>query len=76
MYSHVYLVAYPKDGQFAGMRVPLDLSHGWYPGWEHQEYWRKTEWPLGTSMSSSLLWGAAAAAGGLLLYKVFARRAN
>ncbi len=28
-YSHVYLVAY-----YGGKRVPMDFSHGQYPGWE------------------------------------------
>lgn len=47
VYSHVYLVAYPKDGPYAGMRVPLDLSHGPSVGWECPNPWGKfMEWPL------------------------------
>ena len=47
VYSHVYLIAYPKDGPYAGMRVPLDLSHGPSVGWECPNLWGKfTEWPL------------------------------
>lgn len=47
VYSHVYLVAYPKDGPYAGMRVPLDLSHGPQVGWECPNPWGKfQEWPL------------------------------
>lgn len=41
-YSHVYCVAY-CDGQ----RIPLDSSHGEYPGWEvdqSRRVYRKTEW--------------------------------
>jgi hypothetical protein len=67
MFSHVYLAAYPKIGQFAGMRVSMDLSHGFYPGWEHGEIYRIEEWPVRTWMSPAL-W-MAAGAGALLLYR-------
>lgn len=40
-FTHVYLVAYPN-----GHRVPLDLSHGPYPGWECPNLGRKREWPV------------------------------
>lgn len=39
LYSHIYLVAYPN-----GVRVPMDLSHGPYPGWECPNLGRKREW--------------------------------
>jgi len=75
VYSHVYLAAYPKSGQYAGMRVAMDLSHGWYPGWEHGEAFRFREWPVRTWMSSPLAW-AAAGAGAYLLYRALSGRAN
>jgi hypothetical protein len=41
-FSHVYVVAYP-DGQ----RLPLDASHGQYPGWETENtYGKYAEWPV------------------------------
>src|SRR5579872_2361069 len=41
-YSHVYLACYPN-----GQRVPLDVSHGPYPGWEAPNpYGKKREWPI------------------------------
>jgi hypothetical protein len=40
-YTHVYLVAYP-----AGVRTPLDLSHGQHIGWEVPNAYRKQEWPV------------------------------
>lgn len=42
-YSHVYVVAYTNDGE----RIPMDVSHGPRPGWEHGVYTRKQEWPVG-----------------------------
>lgn len=41
-FSHVYVVAYPN-----GTRVPLDTSHGAYPGWETNQARRIQEWPVG-----------------------------
>lgn len=40
-YSHVYLAAY-----LDGKRIPLDFSHGKYPGWECQNLGRIREWPI------------------------------
>lgn len=41
-YSHVYLACYPN-----GQRVPLDISHGAYPGWEAPNmFGKKKEWPV------------------------------
>ena len=68
MFSHVYLVAYPKVGPYAGMRVPMDLSHGHHLGWEHGEIFRIAEWPLGTSLSSLIGYGALGVCA-YLLYK-------
>ena len=74
VFSHVYLVAYPKDGPYAGQRVPLDLSHGPYVGWEAPNPWGKfCEWPL--AGSGLFEWGLMAA-GGYLLYRVLKGRAN
>ena len=67
MYSHVYLVAYPKDGWFAGQRVVLDLSHGHFLGWEHQGAFRLRGWPI-RSWSPAFLFGALAGAGAYLIY--------
>lgn len=62
MYSHVYLVAYPASG----VRIPMDLSHGPYPGWEVPNQLGKfCEWPIGASVWPWVL----AAVGGYLLYK-------
>jgi len=66
-YSHVYLAAYPN-----GVRVPLDVSHGEYPGWEAPNYYgKRTEWPVRSSMpalmAAVVLYAAARyATGGLL----------
>jgi hypothetical protein len=71
-YSHVYLVAYPKSGG----RVPLDLSHGPYAGWETEnKFGKRMEWPVmpGTPAASLLL----LAAGGFILYDILrGRRVN
>jgi hypothetical protein len=67
-YSHVYLVAYPKSGPYAGQRVPLDLSHGPYPGWEvPNRFGKRAEWGVDHT-SDILLWGLALG-GAYLLYK-------
>jgi hypothetical protein len=45
-YSHVYVAARPA----AGIRVPIDASHGDYAGWEcPNRYGRRAEWPLRSS---------------------------
>ena len=61
--SHVYVVAYCKRRG----RMPLDVSHGLYPGWEVDAR-ERTEWGIGVSP----LWIVAAAA--LVAYLVFGRR--
>lgn len=74
-YTHVYLVAYPKDGPYAGMRVPMDLSHGPYPGWEVPNRFGKfCEWDINrgpSALSLGLFMGGA-----YLLYKALKGRAN
>jgi hypothetical protein len=72
MFSHVYLAAYPKRGQYAGLRVPLDLSHGYFPGWEHSEVFRIEEWPIRTWMSSPVAW-VAGGVGAYLLYRALSK---
>jgi hypothetical protein len=39
-FSHVYLASY-----WNGVRMPLDISHGDYPGWEAPNLGRVKEWP-------------------------------
>ena len=39
-FSHVYVVAYPMTVRGMRMRLPLDASHGEYPGWEKQSMGR------------------------------------
>ncbi len=75
LYTHVYLVAYPKDGPYAGMRVPLDLSHGPQLGWEvPNRYGKYCEWPVNRGMG--LLGLGALAGGAYLLYRALKGRAN
>jgi hypothetical protein len=63
MYSHVYLAAYPN-----GQRVPIDLSHGHYPGWETvNRFGKRKEWPIGSGFN--FLGLGLLAAGGYLLYR-------
>ena len=49
-FSHVYLASY-----WNGVRVPLDLSHGEYPGWECPNLGRMKEWPIFQSPCDQLL---------------------
>jgi hypothetical protein len=76
IFSHVYLVAYPQSGMYAGYRVPMDLSHGQSVGWEHPGAFRLKEWPLAAGLS--ILQGAGIAAGLLGAYLLYgaARRSN
>lgn len=41
-FTHVYVAAYPAEGQ----RVAMDTSHGGYAGWEHEGAFRIKEWPV------------------------------
>lgn len=67
-FTHVYLVAYPKDGPYAGQRVPMDLSHGPHPGWEVPNPFGKfREWPLSGGLGI-VGWGFLAV-GGYLIYR-------
>jgi hypothetical protein len=67
IFSHVYLVAYPNVGPFAGMRIPMDLSHGPELGWEVANRFGKfCEWPLD---GGGLMPWFLAAAGAYLLYR-------
>ncbi len=40
-FSHIYIAAYP-----GGRRIPLDFSHGPFPGWEGPNTGRIKEWAL------------------------------
>jgi len=65
IYSHVYLVAYPN-----GRRVPLDLSHGPYAGWETaNRFGKRREWPI-VPKSMGICKCILFAVGGVLLYKM------
>lgn len=67
IFSHVYLVAY-----WNGMRIPMDLSHGPYPGWECPNLDRLREWPVSTeTVRPSIFWPLllATAAGGYLAWR-------
>lgn len=45
-FSHVYVVAYPMTRSGMRMRMPIDASHGEYPGWETEGLGRYREWPV------------------------------
>ena len=46
-FSHVYLVAFPRNDQGVRGRIALDASHGEYPGWEVPNmYGRIKQWPV------------------------------
>ena len=64
IYSHVYLVAYPQSGPHAGERVPLDLSHGHYAGWETESrFGKRREWQVVPSGPPIWPWVAVLLAG-------------
>jgi transglutaminase-like putative cysteine protease len=54
IYSHVYVVVYREDGT----RLPMDLSHGPYPGWEVQQVTRREEWSMNGGVNTVLVAGA------------------
>lgn len=74
VYSHVYLVAYPQDGPYAGQRVPVDLSHGPYPGWEVPNTGKFREWRINAGFG--LLGLGLIAGGAYLLYRGRRGRSN
>ena len=49
-FSHVYLASY-----WNGVRFPLDISHGDYPGWEAPNLGRVKEWKVQPNWEESLL---------------------
>ncbi len=62
MFTHVYVVAYPKGGDGQRVRVALDASHGKEFGWEalQMKPWaRWREWPVEEGMSSCYQVGGA-----------------
>jgi hypothetical protein len=46
-FSHVYLACYAE-----GRRIPVDFSHGPYPGWECPNTGRLKEWPVNRSAAA------------------------
>lgn len=78
IYSHVYLVAYPQSGVYAGRRVPLDLSHGQQLGWETaNRFGKRKEWPVSASPAlGPCVLAAGVLAGGIILYKMMRGRLN
>jgi hypothetical protein len=71
-YSHVYVRAYPGNGE----AIALDASHGAYPGWEVPNMFGKLrEWPMqetGTGGIGKLLMLVGGLAGAYYLCKEFA----
>lgn len=51
-FSHVYLASY-----WNGVRMPLDISHGEFPGWEAPNLGRIKEWPCDLTMGERLFDG-------------------
>jgi hypothetical protein len=49
-FSHVYMASY-----WNGVRMPLDLSHGEYPGWECPHLGRIQEWPMQRGQAEEIL---------------------
>lgn len=49
-WSHVYLAAYPDRGPYQGQRIPLDISHGPYIGWETGQVFKRAEWPVAAKL--------------------------
>jgi hypothetical protein len=72
-FSHIYLAAY-IDGE----RIPLDFSHGPYPGWECPNAGLLKEWaviePPATQLCSSLA-PVLAVTAAYFLYRLYQRRA-
>jgi hypothetical protein len=68
-FTHVYIAAYPD-----GKRIPLDFSHGDYPGWECPNTGRLREWPIRAGTGSPL--NAFLLAGGLIVAYVMLRRSR
>ncbi len=61
-YSHVYVAAYPHDDAGRRVRIPIDCSHGEYPGWEvPNRFGKRAEWPVeGGGLLGVIALGAAA----------------
>ena len=71
-FSHVYLACY-VDGQ----RIPVDFSHGPYPGWECPNTGRLKEWPVIESPAAQICSSLApvlAVTAAYFLYQLVARR--
>lgn len=73
-YSHVYLAAYPQG--YGGPRLPIDFSHGPYPGWECPNLGRLREWPVeaGWSERTAGVWAAGVTAALYLLVRLYVQK--
>lgn len=72
-FSHVYLACYVN-----GQRIPLDFSHGPYPGWECPNLGRIREWPIWVTkreQAEKALAPIAVLAGAFLALRYVNRRA-
>jgi hypothetical protein len=64
-FSHIYVAAYPYGRK--GQRIPLDFSHGPYPGWECPSA-RLKEWPVDeTPIENAVIALAPVAVAGAIL---------
>lgn len=54
-FSHVYNALYVN-----GVRIPLDISHGPYPGWETENQYRIQEWAVTDGLGIMIALGVAA----------------
>lgn len=62
-FSHVYVVAYPRDEQGNKVRMACDASHGEFPGWEAPNRFGKLkEWPTESTAAVGLFSAVAAVA--------------
>jgi hypothetical protein len=65
-YTHVYLAAYSASGG----RIPMDVSHGDYVGWEHEGSYKLKEWDIGPGRrNAQWLFIGAAILGGYVAYR-------
>lgn len=61
-FSHVYVLAHPLDDSGSRVDVPLDASHGEYPGWQvPNRYGKISYWPMNGGINLMTLALATAA---------------
>jgi hypothetical protein len=74
-YSHVYVVAYPRDEFGRRVRVPIDASHGDVAGWEVPNmFGKRKEWMIG-GFVSDIFSGVLGALAALWIYHEYKRGA-